>query len=1032
MDFLTRFGINNSRLTVLVMAGLIFMGLMSYTSLPKREDPAITIRSAVVSVQFPGMTPQRMEEVIVTPIERKAREIGEIEDINVLVATGSATLTLELYNSVPKNEISAVLQDIRNKMNDIKASLPSGTKGPFVNTDYGDVAIATVAVTGEGFSYAEISKAAEDLQKSLYTIAGISKVKLYGEQEERIWLEIDTRKLATIGVQIGQVLSDLQDQNVILPTGEFDAGGVNLVLEANGDLGSVTDIENVPTKIKGLAGIVRLKDLMTVRRGYQDPIEKPVFYDGSPAIMAAIEMADGNDIQELGKRIKSAVKRFEQDQPIGISFRFSTYQEAKVTKSINSALINVAQTLVVVLIVMLLFLGLRPALIIATIIPFTVTFALIGMSYLKIELEQVSIAAVIISLGLLVDNGLVVIEDIQGRIARGMAAGEAALASGRQFMVPLAVASVTTASAFLPILLLEGSEGEYAFSLGAVVGVMLLGSWLTALYILPSLSVWFLEKPNKQKSDAGPSLLVQYYGVIIRRSLSFAPAIIIVSYVAVIGSAMLFSLIKSEMFPLSERNQYLIYMNMPNGVSIASAKQQALKVDNWLRDKEINPEITDTTVYVGDGGPRFYLALNPADAIPSSAFFLINTNDFQGAITATRRVQDYLIEYHPEARFKIKRLAMGGSESGIVEIKLSGPDADILLTRAKQIENAFASAPGLVQNENDWGNKVLKVVINIAQDKARELGVTSKSISNVMEAFFSGWTISTFRQGNDSIPIVVRAAETFRNSLEDLKNLTIAANGELISLDQVAQFEPKLEFYQLRRVNQQRVIKISAKSETLSAAELLDFVQPKLDALQLGPDYRLEIDGETKNSSEVNGKLGAGLPIALMVMLAALMFQFNSARRVLLTFMTVPLIVIGAPIALLLTGQPLSFFATLGMISLAGIIINNAIVLIDQIDIERQSMELRQAVIIAAQKRVTPILLTSLTTVFGLMPMAIAGGALWEPMAALMIGGLSVASIITLLFVPSAYYLLFRFGEKSPEIGTNVEAVSLETTLEQN
>jgi len=1027
VDFLTRFGINKSRLTILVMLGLILLGLSSYSSLPKREDPAITIRSAVVSVQFPGMTPARMEEVIVTPIERKAREIGEVEDIKVLVATGSAILTLELYDSLPKSKIDSVLQDIRNKMDDIKENLPAGTKGPTVNTDYGDVAIATVAITGEGFSHAEISAAAEDLQKSLYTIQGISKVKLYGEQKERIWLEIDSRKLAAVGVQIGQVLSDLQDQNVILPAGEFDAGGVNLVLEANGDLRSVADIENVLTKIKGLAGFVRLKDLMTVRRGYQDPVAKPVYYNGMPAIMAAIEMADNNDIQELGKRIKSAVKRFEQDQPIGISYRFSTYQEAKVTQSINGALVNVGQTLAVVLFVMLLFLGFRPALIIAAIVPFTVTFALIGMSYLNIELEQVSIAAVIISLGLLVDNGLVVIEDIQGRIARGFAAGEAALASGRQFIVPLAVASVTTASAFLPILLLEGSEGEYAFSLGAVVGIMLLGSWLTALYILPALGVWFLKQPKEQKTDQDPSRLVQIYGVIIRRSLPFAPVVIIASYLAVAGSAMLFSNIKSEMFPLSERNQYLIYMNMPNGVSIASAGKQALEVDNWLRDKSINPEITDTTVYVGDGGPRFYLALSPADAIPSSAFFLVNTEDFQGAVIAAKRAQKHLFENHPEARFKIKRLAMGGSESGIVEIKISGPDADTLLVRAKEIENAFAEAPGLVQNENDWGNKVIKMVINIAQDKARELGVTSKSISNVMEAFFSGSTVSTFREGNDSIPIVVRAGESFRDSLEDLSNLSIIANGQLISLDRVARFDPKLEFYQLRRVNQQRVIKISAKSETLSAAELLAFVRPKLDTIKLGAQYRLEIGGETKSSSEVNDKLGAGLPIALMVMLAALMFQFNSARRVLLTFMTIPLVVIGAPIALLLTNQPMSFFATLGMISLAGIIINNAIVLIDQIDIERKSLALKEAVIAAAQKRMTPILLTSLTTVFGLMPMAIAGGALWEPMAALMIGGLSVASIITLFFVPGAYYLLFRFGEKSAG-----EEVALKVPLAQS
>jgi multidrug efflux pump subunit AcrB len=1012
MDFLTRFGINKSRLTILIMIGLIVQGLFSYINLPKREDPAVTIRSAIVSVVFPGMSPERMEDVIVTKIERKLREIGEVEDIKALVSTGSTVITVNIYETVSNADLSPVFQEIRNKMKDLEGDLPSGSHGPFVNTSYGNVAVATVAVTGEGFSIREIFDAAEDLQKSLYAIKGISKVTLYGEQEERIWLDMDSRKLAAVGVQINQVLSDLRAQNVILPAGQLDAAGVNLTLEANGDLGSVEEIENVLTKVPGLAGFVRLKDLMTIRRGYKDPKVKPVFYNGQPAIMAAIEMSDGADIQELGRRIKKAVQTFEQSQPIGISYRFSTYQEAKVTVAINNALLNVAQTLAVVLVVMVVFLGFRAALIIACIVPFTVTFALIAMGNLGIDLQQVSIAAVIISLGLLVDNGLVVVEDIQDRVAKGTPSIEAALSAGRQFVVPLAVASVTTMSAFLPLLLMEGTAGEYGFSMGMVVAVMLLGSWVTALYILPTLSSWLI-KPNKNQTDTPEqNTLVRVYGAIVRRSLPFSAIIIIFAYVAVVGAGTMFSGIKKEMFPLSERNQFLIYMDMPKGAAISRTEARAKSIDRWLRDKKINPEVTDTTLYVGAGGPRFYLSLNPADTVPSSAFFLVNTTDFKQAITAANRAQRYLLEYHPEARFKIKRLAMGGSESGIVEIKISGPDADVLLARAKDVEIAFADAPGIVQNENNWGNKIIKMVIDVAQDKARELGLTSEHISNVMQAYFSGKTISTFRDGSDSIPIVVRAGHAFRDSIEDLKNLSIIANGQLISLDQVARFTPKLELYQLRRFNQQREIKISAKSDVLSGAELLAFVQPKLMALNLGPQYKLQIDGETKTAAETNEKLAAGMPIALAVMLVALMFQFNSARRVLLTFMTIPLVIIGAPFALLATGQPLSFFAILGMISLAGIIINNAIVLIDQVDIERKTLALKEAVVAAAQKRVTPILLTSLTTVLGLLPMAIGGGALFEPMAALMIGGLAVGSVISLFFVPGGYYLLFRFDKQ--------------------
>ena len=1018
MDFMTRFGITHSRMTVLVMLVLLVQGVLIYGGMPKREDPAITIRSALVTARFPGMAPERMEDLIVKPIERKLREIGEVEDINSLISTGYTVVTVKIYDSVGGDELDQIFQDIRNKMNDLKDDLPSGTEGPNVNSDYGDVSIATIAVTGEGFTYEDLRESADDLREYLYTVEGVSKVSLYGVQEQRVWLEINTRKLAAVGVQLNQVIDDLQAQNIILPAGQIDADGVNIILEANGDLKSIEEIEDVLTKVQGLSGYVRLKDLMSVRQGYQDPVNKPVFYDGQPSVVLAVEMNDSEDIQKIGKALEAAVSTYERTQPIGISYSFSTFQETNVTNAINNALFNVLQTFLVVVLVMLVFLGFRTALIIACIVPFTIMFALVGMSLMNIDLQQISIAAVIISLGLLVDNGLVVVEDVQNRIRSGDEPKTAAVASGRQFFVPLAVASITTVSAFIPMLILEGAEGEYAFSLGVVVACMLAGSWITALYILPPLCVWFARR-RVEEGEAKPNRIVEFYGVLVDKSLVLAPFIIAGSYVAVVFAGSLFSQLKSEMFPLSERAEYLIYMDMPKGTAISATEAEALAVDKWLLDPEKNPEVLNTTVYVGDGGPRFYLALSPADTDPASAFFLINTKSFDGAVTAAARAADYLRINHPGARFKVKRLSMGGGESGIVEVKISGPDAEKLLNLADKVEQAFDHVPDLVQNENDWGNKTLKVVIDVSQSKARELGISSKEISDLLDTFYTGTSFSTFREGDQSIPIVVRAEKGFRSSIEDLATLAIPADGRLISLDQVATFDPELEFSQIRRENQVRLIKISGKSGSLAASQVLETIRPTLDSLDLSGGYELKIDGETERSAEVNGLLARGMPIALMVMLAALMFQFNSARRVALTFMTVPLIIIGAPLALLVTGLPLSFFAILGMISLAGIIINNAIVLIDQIDIDRQTLDLREAVVSAAKKRVTPILLTSLTTIFGLLPMAIAGGALFEPMATLMIGGLAFSSVITLFFVPGGYYLLFggfRLGRKTGEM----------------
>jgi len=1012
MDFLTRFGLDKGRLTILVMIGLLIQGLITYGGLPKRENPAITMRSAIVTAQFPGMSPERMEDLIVIPIERAAREIGEIEDIKTLISTGFTKIELIVYDAIPKEDIDQVFQDIRNKMDDIASSLPQGTIGPIVDTNFGDVSIATIAVTGEGFSYRELKESADDLREDLYKLNGISKITIFGEQEERIWLELDSRKLASVGVQISQVLSDLQAQNVILPAGELDANGTTLILEANGDLGSVEAIGDVLTKVQGLTGFVRLRDLMTVRRGYKDPHDKPVYFNGQPAVMLAVEMSDSQDIQNIGITLKDRVLAYEQTQPIGISYAFSTFQETAVTASINSALVNVLQTFAVVVLVMMVFLGLRVAFIIACIVPFALMFALIGMSQMGVDLHQISIAAVIISLGLLVDNGLVVVEDIQSRVNKGIPVRDAAIGAGGQFFIPLAIASITTIAAFTPMFILEGTEGEFAFSLGAVVALMLFGSWLAAHYILPFLCVSLL-KVKPEQHPAEESKLVKIYSGLISRLLPFGIPIILLAYFSVFLSTNVFGLLKSEMFPLSERAEYLIYLDMPKGTAISRTEEEALAVEKWLLDKDINNEVVNTSVYVGHGGPRFYLALSPANTNSSSAFILVNTVDAPSALLAAKRAKQYLYENHPAARFKIKRLSMGGAESGIVEIELNGPNLDHLLALAKQVELGFYAVPGLEQNENNWGNKSLKMVIDIAQNKAREFGITSKEISDVMDTYFSGTSYSTYREGSETIPIVLRASESFRDSLEDLSNLSIPAGGRLIALDQVATFRPQLEWSQFRRENQERQIIISGKSETLDAAAILNIIKPTLDGLDLSGGHSMVIGGETESSADANANLAAGLPLGLMIMLLALMFQFNSARRVALTFMTIPLIIIGAPLALYVSGQPMSFFAILGLISLMGIIINNAIVLIDQIDIERGALDLRNAIISAAEKRVTPIILTSLTTILGLLPMAISGGALFEPMATLMIGGLLLSSTMSLFFVPSAYYLFFRYGKES-------------------
>ena len=437
---------------------------------------------------------------------------------------------------------------------------------------------------------------------------------------------------------------------------------------------------------------------------------------------------------------------------------------------------------------------------------------------------------------------------------------------------------------------------------------------------------------------------------------------------AVVFSGSQFPLLKSEMFPFSERADFLIYMDMPKDAAISETERMALRVQNWLTDKSATPEVVNTTAFVGDGGPRFNLGLDPNNPDPTKAFFHVNATDLSAAETAVARARNTFIAQFPEARFRVTRLPQGGSESGIVDVEIFGPDAEVLLTAAEKVSAAFAAMPQVVKNETDWGNKIVKIVIDIAQDKAREFGITSQDISSVMEAYFSGTQYSTFREGDEQIPIVMRAQAAGRDSIEDLTNMTISTGGKLIAIDQVATFRPTLEYSEIRRENQVRRIVVSGKSVAQSAQETLAVLQPTLDALNLGPDYKLSIAGELADSADVNAQMGANLPFALGVMLTALVFQFNSLRRSLATFLTIPLIVIGAPFGMLIMSQPMSFFAMLGLMSLMGIIINNAIVLINQIDIEMQRHSLRDAVTIAAQARAKPIMLTSQgNIIYGLM-----------------------------------------------------------------
>lgn len=1014
MTSLTELGLTRARFTLLLMIALVISGLLLYVDFPKREDPEILIRTALVDARYPGMTPERVENLIAEKVERKIREIKEVDEINTVLKTGSMRIYVNLKDEV--NDLDPIWQELRDKMGDVERELPGGTHGPFVNTDFGEVAIATIAMTAEGFNYREMEVTAKELQRQLYTVTGVSKVEISGVQEERIWLELDTRRFGTIGTQVNTLVNDLQTQNIILPAGRLNADGSSILLEASGDFKSVEEIENMLTQVSDSGDFVRLNDIVTVRRGIVSPKEQPAFYNGRPALVLSVQMQPSFDVQNVGQDVKAKVQAFEQAQPIGYEFNFTTFQPDDVSKAVNDALSNVGQTFVVVLLVVLAFLGMRSGMVIASIVPFAVMFTLLGMNVLGIALEQVSIAAVIISLGLLVDNGVVMVEDILRQVDEGVSRHDAAKSAGKQFAMPLLVSSLTTIFAFTPFFLMVGAEGEYAFSLGSVVALTLIGSWISAMYFLPLIAANFLRKrrtgdgEEAKKVEEKENALTRLYGRLLPYAEKRAGLVIIASYALIFGTVQLFSHVPNEMFPTSERGEVLIYMDVPKGSHISGTEYIAKQVSDWVGDKSANPEVRDHILYVGSGGPRFYLSLNPEDPDPATAFFLVNTHSSEEADRFAARAKRYLIENQPEGRFTIKRLAMGASESGTVDVKISGSDLEILLNLGGEVEQLFATADGIQENKHNWGEKLVKFVIDIDQDKARRLNMSSQDMAQTLSAYFDGFEISEFRDADQTIPIMMRSIERDRNSVGDLLDIILpGANGnDLTPLEQLAVLKPQLENSQIRRNDQVRTITITGRSTTLTADALYAHIKPGLDALDMPADFNVTIGGELEDSKEIYTKLGNGLPFAFLLMILAVVYQFNSLRRGLVIFMTVPLALVGVPIGLWVTGEPMSFFAMLGLISLAGIIINNAIVLVDQIDIEVRETDVGNAIKIAGMKRLRPILLTSITTVVGLAPLYFFGGNLWSPLAAVMMFGLAFASALTLFFVPAAYMMFFR------------------------
>ena len=1011
---LTRFALDNARLVGLTVVLIAVAGMVLALNFPSREDPEITIREAVVTAYYPGMAPDRVENLITRQLEEAIRQVPEVETLRSSSKTGLSIIHVEVYDRF--FELEPIWQNLRNKMTDVQPKLPEGTIGPIVNDDFGDVFVATIMLTSRGFSLAEMRDVARDIRDELYAVPGVERVELHGIQGERIFLETSNARLAQYGLTPTQLVQTLQTQNIILPGGYVDVGGPRIIVEPSGDFERVQDIEQVVIRIPATQHVAYLTDILTVRRAYVDPPEQLVYFNGQPAIGIAVSMMSGENILAFSPRLSAKMDELQRRLPIGYILEFGHYQADHVERSVSQVQRNVYETLTIVLVVSMLALGLRAGVVVGLHVPLTMVLAVGGMYMLDIPFHRVSLSTLIISLGMLVDSGIVIAEDFGRRLGEGIERRQAAIDTGRELALPLLTSALTTILAFLPLGLAAHVAGEYLFSMVLVMILTLLGSWGLAMGVTPLLSYQFIKSPSLSPEAAAQRYergFYRGYRNVLDRIIRLRVPFISVTILALIGAGWLMRQVPQQFFPNSDRNQMLVYVDLPAGYGAHAVDATVRRILDWFDDEAVNPEVTRHSAYIGYGGPRFALAFNPRDQEAHVALIIVDTKTGDQVAPLVDRTRAYLLQRHPEVFPRVKQFYFGPTEPGMVEVRLSGYDGETLFSLAGRVAATMRAIPGTLELRQDWENRITKVAVRIDQTRARRAGVTSAEIASSLQSFFSGNAVTDYREGDKVIPIILRGDKAERDNLDRLRTIHVysASQNVNVPLLQIADFEPLNQFSRVERRNLKRTITVSAKHQWLTASDLQNAILPTLRGLEaeLPPGYDWEFGGESEDSTEAEAALYAYIPHCLGLIMLLLVWQFNSYLKTVIILLTIPFSFIGGVVGLYLTGSFFGFMSLLGFLSLAGIVINIAIVLLDrvQLEIDRGATPY-EAVLNASVRRLRPILLSTMTTVFGLIPMMLPPDPLFFDMAIVISSGLALGTVITLGVVPVLYTLLFR------------------------
>ncbi|MDP3668290.1 MAG: efflux RND transporter permease subunit [Telluria sp.] len=1023
---LSRWALEHIPLTRYLIGALLIGGILSYGQLGQDEDPPFTFRAMVVRAVWPGATAVQMAEQVTDKLERKLQETPYIDKIKSYSKPGETLIILQLRESAPPRETSAAWYQVRKKIGDIRSSLPPGVLGPFFNDEFGDTYGSIFALSGDGFDYAEMRDYADFVRQQLLHVPLVAKVEQFGLQDEKINIEFSHKKFAQLGVPFETIVNQIATQNSIESTGVLVTPSDNLQVRVSGALASVKDLEELELRVANTT--FRLGDFARIRRGYKDPPQDKMRFNGKEVIGLGISMEKGGNIIEMGKHLERTVADIKAKLPVGIELERVSDQPRAVTASVGEFIRTLIEAVLIVLAVSFVALGLhtkplridvRPGLVVALTIPLVLAITFLFMNMLHIDLHKISLGALIIALGLLVDDAIIAVEMMVRKMEEGMSRFEAATFAYTSTAMPMLTGTLITAAGFLPIGLAKSQAGEYTFSMFSVNALALLISWVVAVLFTPYIGYVLLKvrphAPGESAHEVFNTPMFQRFRSLVNWCVEWRKTTIALTLGVFALGVFGFKFIEKQFFPDSSRPELMVEMWLPEGAAFSATEAQVKKFEAFI-GKQANVE--SYTSYVGTGSPRFYLPLDQIFPQTNVAQIVVLPKDLASREGLRQKIIELFKNDFPEVRGRVKMLPNGPPVPYPVQFRVAGPEMATVRDLADQVKQIMRANPNAVGVNDNWNESVKVLRLDLDQDKLRALGVTSQSVMRTANTILSGTPVGQFREGNKLIEILVRQPLEERATMSVLNDTNLpTASGKPVTISQIARasfvWEPGVVWREGREwaITVQSDVVDGIQGPTVSTQ-----IGEKLVALRaaLPAGYTVALAGAAADSSAAEASIAANVPLVLFIVFTLLMLQLHSFSRALLVFLTGPLGVAGAAMALLILGRPFGFVANLGVIALFGMIIRNSVILVDQIEQDiRNGAEPWDAIVESAVRRARPIILTAAAAALAMIPLS--RSVFWGPMAVAIMGGLIVATALTLLFLPALYAAWFRVKKPAPK-----------------